>query len=265
MIRNIKTLILIGLLYLVYWMIRGGKMLKKLFLILLAAVLVAGCATIPQQKPIRQTLDINIKSNQPVKVETDQPKIHRSMEVQNTEGKLSQLSFQLKGKGFVKIFSGLSVADVTRLWNDLIVFEYGTEIRDIHLFLNSPGGDAFSGLALADQVERARKRGFKITIHASGIVASAAVPILAAGTKRYAAEGTIFMVHEAALWKWPGRETASDIEAQARLMALLRDKYIGKLTRYTTTSDKDWRDMEGKTTWFSATKALKFGLIDGIE
>ncbi len=165
----------------------------------------------------------------------------------------------------VRIFSGLSVADVTRLWNELVVLENNTEIRDVNLFINSPGGDAFSGLALADQIERARRKGFKVTAHASGIIASAAVPVFAVCDVRLAAPGTIFMVHEAALWKWPGRETASDIRSQNELMHLLRDRYIGKLVDNSKLNKSKWEELEKKTTWFSANKALDWGLVDSIE
>jgi ATP-dependent protease ClpP protease subunit len=187
------------------------------------------------------------------------------MEVPNPEGRLSQLSFISSDKAFVKIFSGLSVADVTRLWNDLVVLENNTKIRDVNLFINSPGGDAFSGLALADQIERARRKGFKVTAHASGIIASAAVPVFAVCDVRLAAPGTIFMVHEAALWKWPGRETASDIRSQNDLMYLLRDRYIGKLVDNSKLNKTKWEELEKKTTWFSADKAKDWGLVDNIE
>ena len=160
---------------------------------------------------------------------------------------------------------GLSVPDVTRLWNDLVVLENNTEIRDVNLFINSPGGDAFSGLALADQIERARRKGFKVTAHASGIIASAAVPVFAVCNVRLAAPGTIFMVHEAALWKWPGRETASDIRSQNDLMYLLRDRYIGKLVDNSKLNKSKWEELEKKTTWFSADKAMDWGLVDNIE
>ena len=199
------------------------------------------------------------------KEEPQQDRVNRSMEVPNPEGRLSQLSFISKDKAFVKIFSGLSVADVTRLWNDLVVLENNTKIRDVNLFINSPGGDAFSGLALADQIERARRKGFKITAHASGIIASAAVPVFAVCNVRLAAPGTIFMVHEAALWKWPGRETASDIRSQNELMYLLRDRYIGKLVDNSKLKKDKWEELEKKTTWFSANKALDWGLVDKIE
>jgi len=182
-------------------------------------------------------------------------------------GKLSQLSFlnDAKTKLFTKIFSGLSVADVTRLWNDLVWLEENTDIKDVHIFINSPGGDAFSGLALADQIERAKRKGFNITAHASGIIASAAVPVFTVCSKRLAAPGTIFMVHEAALWKWPGRETASDIRSQNELMNLLRERYIGKLVENSKTSKEDWEKMEHATSWFSAEKAMELGIADQIE
>lgn len=182
-------------------------------------------------------------------------------------GKLSQLSWvnDAQDKAFVKIFSGLSVADVTRLWNDLNWLGENSAIREIDLFINSPGGDAFSGLALADQIERAKRAGFTIHAHASGIIASAAVPVFAVCSTRNAAPGTIFMVHEAALWKWPGRETASDIRAQNELMVLLRDRYIDYLVKNSKTNKETWEHMEGRTSWFNAAAAIDLGLVDNIE
>jgi hypothetical protein len=91
-------------------------------------------------------------TNVKIKQENNEERVNRSMEVPNQEGHLSQLSFISNNRAFVKIFSGLSVSDVTRLWNDLVVLENNTKIRDVSLFINSPGGDAFSGLALADQI-----------------------------------------------------------------------------------------------------------------
>lgn len=73
------------------------------------------------------------------------------------------------------------------------------------------------------------------------------------------------MVHEAELWKWPGRETASDISSQNELMHLLRDRYIGKLAMNSKLDKAKWEELEQKTTWFSAEKAKDWGLVDQIE
>ena len=244
-------------------------MIKKCFLFVALGIFLVGCATLPSNTPPPpQEVVVKVQAADPANVtvkEEPKERVNKSMEVPNPEGRLSQLSFISKDKAFVKIFSGLSVADVTRLWNDLCVLENNTNIRDVNLFINSPGGDAFSGLALADQIERARRKGFKITAHASGIIASAAVPVFAVCDVRLAAPGTIFMVHEAALWKWPGRETASDIKSQNELMNLLRDRYIGKLATNSKLDKTKWETLEHKTTWFSAEKAKDWGLVDSIE
>jgi ATP-dependent protease ClpP protease subunit len=244
-------------------------MVRKLFFLLIVGLFLASCASVPNGTPQQpQEVVVKVEAADPAKVtvkEEQKERVNKSMEVPNPEGRLSQLSFISKDKAFVKIFSGLSVADVTRLWNDLVVLENNTEIRNVNLFINSPGGDAFSGLALADQIERARRKGFKITAHASGIIASAAVPVFAVCDVRLAAPGTIFMVHEAALWKWPGRETASDIRSQNELMGLLRDRYINKLVDNSKLEKQKWEELEKKTTWFSADKARDWGLVDSIE
>ena len=243
-------------------------MTRKIFCLIIFSVFFASCASVPTSAPPPQEVVVKVQAADPAKVSVQKQKkdqVNKSMEVPNPEGRLSQLSFISKDKAFVKIFSGLSVADVTRLWNDIVVLENNTAIRDVNLFINSPGGDAFSGLALADQIERARRKGFKITAHASGIIASAAVPVFAVCDVRLAAPGTIFMVHEAALWKWPGRETASDIRSQNELMHLLRDRYIGKLATNSKLDKEKWEKLENKTTWFSAEKAKAWGLVDSIE
>lgn len=244
-------------------------MFKKLLYLVALGVFLVSCASLPSSTTrAPQEVVVKVQAEDPTKVtvkEEPTDRVNKSMEVPNPEGRLSQLSFVSKDKAFVKIFSGLSVADVTRLWNDIVVLENNTDIRDVNLFINSPGGDAFSGLALADQIERARRKGFKVTAHASGIIASAAVPVFAVCDVRLAAPGTIFMVHEAALWKWPGRETASDIRSQNELMHLLRDRYIGKLAMNSKLDKSKWEKLENKTTWFSAEKAKDWGLVDSIE
>jgi len=216
--------------------------------------------------PPPQEIIVKVQATDPTKVEVNNGNnIQKSMQIPNQEGSLSRMSFICKDEAFIKIFSALTVGDVSSLWNDICVLKNSTNIRNVNLFINSPGGDAFSGLALADQIERAKREGFHITAHASGIIASAAVPVFAVCNERLAAPGTIFMVHETSIWKWPGRETASDIRSQNRLMTLIRDRYIGKLARYTKLNKEEWEKLEYKTTWFSAEKAKSWGLVDRIE
>jgi len=245
----------------------------KTLAMMFAILFLTSCAVAPKtaqqyMTPPPQEIIIKIQGVDAVKVEQDDDGdgITRGMEVSNPEGQLSHLSFISGGKAFIKIFSGLSVADVTMLWNDLVVLENTTTIRDICLFINSGGGDAFSGLALADQIERARLKGFKFTAHASGIIASAAVPVFASCDVRLAAEGTIFMVHEASIFQWGGTSSHSDIKSTNKLMDMLRDRYLEKLVKHSKISKDEWEELEGNTTWFSAQEAKdKFGIVDSVE
>jgi len=72
----------------------------------------------------------------------------------------------------------------------------------------------------------------------------------------------MFMVHEAALWKWPGRETTSDILTQGDLMRKLQARYLDYLVRYSNLSLDEWKKKEKATTWFFTTDAIEWGLAD---
>ncbi len=239
--------------------------------VFLTGLILSGCvphAQLTDSAPQEHRLNITVDStnDSQVSINEDQTADPYAKGT-SPEIKLSTLSSVcFKNKvAFIKIFSGISVSDVQRAWNDFIFFEHMTDIRDVHIFINSPGGDAFSGLALADQIERAKANGFNVTAHASGIIASAAVPIFAVCNQRFAAPGTIFMVHEAALWKWPGRETASDIRSQNELMDLLRGRYIDKMVANSNLNKSQWEELEKKTTWFCVEKAKEWGLVDQIK
>lgn len=259
--------------------------MKRLFVgAMLMALVAFGCSTTPppstivNPEPVQAEVKITIvqEGENTVAIKAEGPdgeRIMRSMEVHNPGLKLSQLSAISNNKLFIKIFSGLSVADVTRMWNDMIYLENETGIKEVEMFIDSPGGDAFSGLALADTIEKYQQRGFHFTAHATGIIASAAVPVFSVCDVTYATPATIFMVHEAALWKWPGRESASDIRAQSALMDLLQKLYLEKLIANSAERDAKgkkidmdyWMLMEAKTSWFSVTKAKELGILDHVD
>ncbi len=230
-----------------------------LFAIIIIAVVVSGCGPSQPHKNKAYTSGRGADDSQ------ESSEISRTMEVENPEGQLSSMTYTLGDEAFMVIYSVIGMGDVTRVWSDLAYLQNKTDIRKVHLLLISGGGSAFSGMALSDQIIRAEQVGFKVICHASGLVASAAVPILAVCTKRYATPGTIFMVHEPSIWKWAGRESSSDIRAQNELMDLIREKYLERLATHSNLNVEEWGEMEGRITWFSASQAKEWGLVDEIE
>jgi len=244
--------------------------LRKLFvtaLIILSAITFgcAGGSQVMDRQPVNHELDIMVHSATDAVVTVGE----KVLPSENPYLQLSQVTRinRAEDTAFMAIYSGLSVTDVKRLWEDLMYLNEETSIRKVVLFINSGGGGAFAGLALADLIMRAQSDyGISFEANASGIIASAAVPPFAVADYRIAAKGTIFMVHEAALWKWPGRETSSDIRAQNELMILLQDRYLTYLVAHSKLSLEKWQQMEKATTWFSAEKALtEIGIVDEIK
>ena len=153
----------------------------------------------------------------------------------------------------------------TDLWRDTILL-LSDNIKELVIYLDNPGGAAFAGQSIVDQLIQIRDKGVHIRIEARGIVASAAIPILAVGTERIASRSCGFLIHPATLWKWGVfSETMADLESQKTMMAMLKDSYIGILTKYTKMKAEDLEKMMEKDTWFTAEQAKDWGLIDSIQ
>jgi len=138
--------------------------------------------------------------------------------------------------------------------NDLAVYKQ-KGIKKLIIRLNSGGGIIFDGLAYADLIMQARKTMF-VEIRATGLVASAAVPILVAANWRTATKHTMFMVHR------PQAYT----EEQRKLIDFFNEKYIDVVVSGSNLSKEEVNKMMTvKGTWFGAKKALEWGLIDKIS
>jgi len=181
--------------------------------------------------------------------------------------KVSRMTIVMDDSVSMILFSGITVADYKNIRDDLLKIEAFTDLRVIDFAISSGGGSAFDGLSIASLIEEFQvERGFTFRAHATGIVASAAVPIFAVCQERTAAPSTLFMVHEPALWKWPGRESASDIQTQGKLMTLLQDTYRDFMVRHSNLSEREWEIKEKLTTWFTTEQAQSWGLLErGVE
>jgi ATP-dependent protease ClpP protease subunit len=200
-------------------------------------------------------------------VDGNDPLVNYKTHFLNTEGagKLSGLTFVTPKGAYIFLFSGISVVDYRNIASDLQKIEDYTDIKDVTMKINSPGGSAFDGLSIAGLIETYRKKGFNIRAEGAGIIASAAVPIFVACKERVLSKGTMLMVHEAALFKWPGRESASTIKTQDQMMTMLGNRYIDFMVRNTTTPRIEWAKMIKETTWMLPEKAVELGMADSIH
>jgi len=142
----------------------------------------------------------------------------------------------------------------------LLFLESQDEARDINVYINSPGGEAYAGRAMYDTMKYVKN---EITTINVGLAASAGAMILAGGSKdkRFALPGSYTMIHQTS-GGIEGQET--DVRITAQHMLKLREQYAKIIADEAGQSyDKVMSDIE-RDNWMDAKQTLEYGLIDKI-
>lgn len=160
------------------------------------------------------------------------------------------------------IFLGTPINDqVANLTVAQLLF-LNQEDRDapINMYINSPGGQVYAGLAIYDAMQMISN---PISTVAVGVTASFGTVLLAAGTKgqRYALPHATIHLHQP-LGGAQGQVT--DIEIQAKEFLRLRTKLTEILMNHTgQPEDVIERDTE-RDFWMSSEDAVEYGLVDEV-
>ncbi|MFQ5720383.1 MAG: ATP-dependent Clp endopeptidase proteolytic subunit ClpP [Acidobacteriota bacterium] len=142
----------------------------------------------------------------------------------------------------------------------LLFLESEDPERDIHLYINSPGGQITAGLAIYDTMQFVRPDISTICI---GQAASMAAVLLAAGTKgkRYALPKSRILIHQP-LGSFSGQ--ATDIDIQAKEILRMKEMLNGILVKHTgQTAEQIETDTE-RDFIMGATTSLEYGIIDQV-
>lgn len=142
----------------------------------------------------------------------------------------------------------------------LLFLESEDPDKDIHLYVNSPGGVVTAGLAIYDTMQYIKPDVSTICI---GQAASMGSVLLAAGAKgkRYALPYSRIMIHQP-LGGAQGQST--DIQIQAREILRIRETLNEILSRHTGQSVKKLTEDTERDNFMSALEAKKYGLIDEV-
>lgn len=132
--------------------------------------------------------------------------------------------------------------------------------KDIHLYINSPGGVVTAGLAIYDTMQYIRPAVSTICI---GSCASMAAVLLTAGAKgkRFALPHSNIMIHQP-LGGVQGQ--ATEIEIHAREILRLREELNGILAHHSGQSLETIRNDTERDNFMTAQAAKEYGLIDQI-
>ena len=132
--------------------------------------------------------------------------------------------------------------------------------KDIHLYINSPGGHVTSGLAIYDTMQFLK---CDITTYCIGQAASMGAVLLSAGTKgkRHVLPSSRIMIHQP---MGGAQGQATDIEIQAREIMKMKQKLNEILAKHTGQKlSKIEKDVD-RDYFMSPEEALKYGLVDQV-
>jgi ATP-dependent Clp protease protease subunit len=160
------------------------------------------------------------------------------------------------------IFIGTPIDDTiaSLVIAQLLFLESEDPEKDIHMYINSPGGSVTAGLAIYDTMQYIKPNVSTICI---GLAASMGAVLLAAGAegKRYTLPHSRIMIHQ----PWGGVQgKAVDIEIHAKEILHLRELLNDILAKHTGQPiDRIERDTE-RDFFMSSEDALKYGIVDEV-
>jgi ATP-dependent Clp protease protease subunit len=160
------------------------------------------------------------------------------------------------------IFLGTQIDDYTAnvIQAQLLYLDSADPGKDIAIYINSPGGSVYAGLGIYDTMQFIS---CKISTICTGVAASMASVLLAAGTKgkRYGLKHARVMIHQP-LGGIQGQ--ASDMEITVRQILKIKEELYNIISLH---SGKPFEQIEkdsDRDYWMSAQDAVEYGMIDEV-
>jgi ATP-dependent Clp protease protease subunit len=160
------------------------------------------------------------------------------------------------------IFLGTEVNDTVAnlLVAQMFFLESSDPDKDVHMYINSPGGSVYAGLGIYDVMQFIKS---DVSTYCIGMAASMGALLLCAGAakKRFAMPHARIMIHQPL---GGAKGQASDIEIQAREILYLKDRLNGILAHHTGRDIETIKKDTDRDNYLSAKEAAEYGLIDKV-
>src|SRR6516162_1282371 len=160
------------------------------------------------------------------------------------------------------IFLGTPVDDTVSniIIAQLLFLQMSDAKKDIHLYINSPGGSVTAGLAIYDTIQFLT---CDVATYCLGMAASMGSFLLAAGTKgkRFALPNSDIMVHQVS---GGAQGAASDVERTVEWMFRTKARIIRLLAHHTGNTEDQIRRDSDRDFWMSEEEAKRYGIVDEV-
>lgn len=160
------------------------------------------------------------------------------------------------------IFIGSAIDDevANAVIAQLLFLQMTDPKKDIHIYINSPGGSVTAGLAIYDTMQFVS---CDVNTYCMGIAASMASVLLSAGTpgKRFALPNSHVMIHQVS---GGAQGTAADVERTVNFMFTLKTRLNGILAKHTGKDIKQIEKDVDRDNYMTAEEAAAYGLVDSV-
>ena len=160
------------------------------------------------------------------------------------------------------IFLGQQVDDdvANRICAELILLAAEDDRRDISIYINSPGGSVYAGLAIYDVMQYVPN---DVSTYAMGMAASMGQFLLCVGThgKRYVLPHAQILMYQ--LSGGIGG-TATDIRIQAEQMLYIKRTLAERIAYHTGQTVEQVEKDADRDRWFTAEEAKEYGFVDHV-
>jgi len=132
--------------------------------------------------------------------------------------------------------------------------------KDMHIYINSPGGSVTAGLAIYDTMQFVT---CDVNTYCMGMAASMGAVLLCAGTKgkRYALPNSDIMIHQVS---GGAQGQASDVERQVEFMFKLKRRLESIIALHTGKPVEQVHNDADRDYYMSAQEAKEYGLVDEV-
>ena len=138
------------------------------------------------------------------------------------------------------------------------------DIKQLNVFINSPGGSVFEGISIKNMLERQKLKGCFINVVIDGLAGSIASVIAMAGDKISMPENALMMVHRASCGCFGNAdEMRKQIEVLDKIDIVLTNTYVNRSGGLLSKEDVQAMFNSGDT-WLTAEEAKNYGLCDEI-
>jgi len=142
----------------------------------------------------------------------------------------------------------------------LLFLESENPDKEIHLYINSPGGSISAGMAIYDTMQFIKP---DISTLCIGMAASMGAFLLQAGTKgkRFVLPNSTVMIHQP-LGGFQGQ--ATDIEIHAKYILSLRERLYALMAQHTGRAVEEIARDSERDKFLTAIEAVEYGLVDKV-